>query len=246
VHLEVYEGPLDLLLTLIQREELDITTVALAKVTDQYLAYTASLEEIDPGALAEFCRIGATLALIKSRALLPAYAERLDDEEGGEADELAERLRAYRRLKKAAADLGDREKLGLRAYVRVAPPPDVTPTLDPGDVTVADLTRAFQEALAQAEEREDATEVRGVRPHKVSLADRLDSIKSLLRERGRVAFHEVLLEERTDREYIIVSFLAVLELLRRQAIRCTQTELFGEILLELRSRADIGPTEAQG
>jgi segregation and condensation protein A len=232
VRLEVFEGPLDLLLTLIQRESLDCTTVALRQVTDQYLAYLSQLEEIDPGAIAEFCRVAAKLIVIKSRALLPAMPGVLDDEDG-DAHELAERLREYRRLRSAAAGLSHRQERGLRAYVRVARQPDVTPKLDPGDVSVDDLTSALQSVLAQASEREASTEVRGVRPHPVRLSERLQDIQRLLGTRRSVGFAEVLTGERTDREFIIVSFLAVLELLRRRTIRCVQTELFGDITLEL-------------
>ncbi len=247
VRLEIYEGPLDLLLTLIQREELDITTVALAQVTDQFLAYLSELEEIDPGALAEFCRVAATLMLLKSRALLPVTSDAALDGEDAEGRELAEKLRAYRRLKRAADRLGERERSGLRAYVRVAPPPDVSPSIEPGDVSVADLARAFQMALAEAQERQVEAPVRGVRPHTVRLTDRLDDIRALLRSQRHVAFHEVLLGERCDREYIIVSFLAVLELLRRRWLRCIQTELFGEIMLErLGEEEDAGETARAG
>lgn len=245
VRLEVFEGPLDLLLTLIQRESLDITTVALAQVTDQYLRYMAALEEIDAGALAEFCQVAATLIVIKSRALLPTTTVAADEEEDSEAQELAERLRAYRRLRQAAEGLGHRERGGLRAYVRTAPPPDVKPTLDPGDVTVTDLARAFETALAEAARQAEPPPVRGVRAHPVRLADRLASIRDLLAAKGRVAFREALLGERRDREFVIVSFLAVLELLRRRYVHCVQAELFGEIMLEKRPDAG-GWLETEG
>ncbi len=236
VRLEVFEGPLDLLLTLVRRQELDITTVALAQVTDQYLSYLALLEEIDLGALAEFCQVAATLVLIKSRALLPTTVGRGNsEEEDADAQELAERLRAYRRFRQAAEQLGKRQQAGLRAYVRVATPPDLPARLEPSDISVADLADAFEAALAEAIAHAEPEPVTGVRPHPVLLADRLIAIREALAARKRISFREVLVGDRCDREFIIVSFLAVLELLRRRHVRSVQAELFGEILLELRS-----------
>jgi len=248
VRLEVFEGPLDLLLALVGREALDITTVALAQVTDQYLAALTTLEEIDPGAMAAFCEVAATLILLKSRALLPRARVEAADEEA-DADELALRLRAYRRFRRAAERLGQREHAGLRAYVRLAPPPDLPPRLDPGDVAAADLARAFQAALAAVEPAEVAAEPpAGVKPHPVRLQDRLADIRALLASRGRIRFGEAILGERRDREFVVVSFLAVLELLRRRAVRAVQDELFGEIVLEARPEADgpawVEPEEA--
>ncbi len=233
--LEVFEGPLDLLLTLIRRERLDITTVALAAVTDQYLAYLARLEAIDADAVAEFVEVASTLMLLKSRALLPRLAK-LPEEELDSADELVERLRAYRRFKQVAEDLGQREQSGLRAYVRTAPPPDFEPEIRPGEVSVEDLAEAFATAMAQAAEAEEAQpqEDPTIRRRSVRLSDRLRDIRQLLARRGRISFTEVLLGERRDREYIIVSFLAVLELLRRRFLRAVQAELFGDIDLEAR------------
>jgi segregation and condensation protein A len=241
VRLPVFEGPLELLLTLIQRASLDITTVALAQVTDQYLAHLATVEQLDPDAIADFCEVAATLMLLKSRALLPRPPLAADEaaEEAGEA--LAERLRAYRRYRQAAATLGERERAGLHAYVRAAPPPDLAVPLDPGGVTAADLAAAFQAALASAAEAaaDQPPPAPGVGPPAVRLADRLQQIGLLLAERGTVSFREVLLGHGRDREYVVVSFLAVLELLRRRVLRAVQAALFDEILLEM--RPDAGP-----
>lgn len=232
VRLDVFEGPLDLLLTLVQRQSLDITSLALAQVTDQYLRYLAALEFVDVGALADFCEVAATLILLKSRALLPRPPDPEPDE-AADAEALAERLRQYQRVKQAAELLGERERTGLRAYVRAAPPPDIPPRLEPGNVSLADLTRAFEEALAEAPLGPEEASGPAVPPNRVRLSERLQDIRSLLQRQQRVTFREVLLGERPTREYVVVSFLAVLELLRRRAIQAVQAELFGEILLEL-------------
>ncbi len=247
VALEVFEGPLDLLLTLVQRQSLDITTVSLAQVTNQYLRYLQTLQYVDAGALAAFCEVAATLILLKSRALLPRPPEPEADEEA-DAAALAERLRQYQQVRRTAELLGERERSGLRAYVRVAPPPELPPQLDPGDVTVDDLTRAFESALAEVRVPPPAPDAEEVRPNRVRLSARLSDIKRLLVTRRRVSFREVLLGMQPTREFVVVSFLAVLELLRRRMIRAVQEELFGEIQLELRPDAEAQPgwTEGEG
>ncbi len=240
VRLEVFEGPLDLLLTLVQRQALDITTVALARVTDQYLRHLETLEVADAAGMADFCEVAALLILIKSRALLPRPPEPAPDEEA-DAEALAERLRQYQRIRQTAEVLGERERSGLRAFVRVATPPDLPPRLEPGDVSPADLARAFEAALAEAQVAPEP-EPPAVKPNPVRLRDRLGDIRRLLAARRRVTFREVLLgNARPTREYIVVSFLAVLELLRRTLIQAVQSELFGEILLELKPDAESQP-----
>lgn len=243
LRLEVFDGPLDLLLALVRRGGLEISCVALAQVTDQFLSYLSRLEAIDPGAIAAFCEEASTLMVIKSRALLPRPPQ-VEPDEDADALALVERLRAYRQFKQVASGLGRREQGGLRAYARVAPLPDLPPKLDPGDVSAADLAAAFRAALAEADRQAAAEAPLGpaVPAPRLRLADRLVEIRGMLGARGRVTFREVLLGGRTtggraDREYIIVSFLAVLELLRRAVIRAVQPDLFGEIVVELRPEA---------
>ncbi len=240
VRLDVFEGPLDLLLTLVQRQSLDITTVALAQVTDQYLRYLAALESVDPAGLAGFCEVAATLMLLKSRALLPRPPEA-----GGEAEDeaqgLAERLRQYQRIRAAAEHLGERERSGLRAYTRAATPPELPRFLEPGQVSLDDLARAFEAALAETVAvAEDEPTL--VKPNRVRLRDRLAVIRQLLVQRRRVTFREVLMGDGApSREVVVVSFLAVLELWRRRFIQAVQTELFGEIVIELKADAETQP-----
>jgi segregation and condensation protein A len=236
VELEVFEGPLDLLLTLVRRESLDITEVSLATVTNGYLRYLATLEEIEPGALADFCEVAATLLLIKSRMLLPRPPVADEDEEG-DTQALVERLREYRLYRDAAERLGAREHEGLRAYVRVAARPDAVAVVQTGEASVVDLAAAFESALADAAGRVEPEPAGGVRPHRVRLSERLPEIRSALEKRGSMTFREVLLGSTPSREYVIVSFLAILELLRRGVVRAVQGELFGEIMLELRPDA---------
>src|SRR6266511_6280116 len=139
-----FEGPLDLLLRLIEREELDITEIALAQVADQYLAHVRAMEAPDPGALSSFLVMAARLLLIKSRALLPRPpAQRGPDDPPDEAAELARQLREYQRYKQAAALLRAWEEGGRRSYMRVAPPVvPAQPRDSKLDVTLSDMLAA--------------------------------------------------------------------------------------------------------
>lgn len=228
VRLEVFEGPLDLLLTLIRRQELEITAVSLAAVTDQYLAYLERLQEIDPGALAAFLEVAAQLVLIKSRSLLP----RPQREAGGEEEEdlaeaLAERLREYARFKAAAQALRERSERGLRAYVRLAPPPALPRRVDLGGVSLEDLLAAVREAL---EVRPMPSVAEVVEPIPVTIEERIAAIRRALRRTARVSFRH-LLADCTSRIEVITTFLALLELIKQREISVTQEELFGEIIV---------------
>ena len=232
VRIEVFEGPLDLLLTLVKRESLDISSLSLARVTNQFLDYFRRLEVIDVGALAEFCEVAAALILHKSRSMLPRLRQATDDEEP-DPGELESRLRAYERYRQVAEQLGRREAEGLRAFVRIAPaPPDLPPRLDPSDVGPLDLAAAFRRALESVGRDDEAPLPVAVMPHTVRLADRLVALRRNLATRGRLSFLEVLTEGPRTREFVIVSFLAVLELLRRRSVRVVQDDIFGEIMIE--------------
>jgi len=227
VHLPLFEGPLDLLLQLIEREELDITKVSLAQVTDQFLAYIKILEDLNIGDLADFVVVAARLLLVKSEALLPRPAERRPDEEDP-GDELARQLLAYKRYKEIAGALHEREEAGLRAYLRLAPPPKVEARLDPRGLTPLALLDALRRALAVAPDKPALGTV--VAPPKVTIRDQIHLIARALRASPRLSFQK-LLENATSRMEVLVTFLAVLELIKRRKIEARQERLFGEIEL---------------
>lgn len=236
VQLPVFEGPLDLLLHLIEREELDITTVALAKVTDQYLSYLAELERRQAKDLSDFLAIAAKLLLIKSLALLPR-PQALAPEVEGVGDELVHQLQAYRRFKEIAALLHEREAQGLHGYVRIAPLPRLEPQLDLGEVTIHDLLTAVQEAL-DAKPAPPVGEI--VSPITVTIADQISRIQEHLTHRRQVRFQEVL-SKATSRVEIIVTLLALLELIKQDRVRVRQERMFGEIIIEQQVAAETAP-----
>jgi segregation and condensation protein A len=229
VQLPVFEGPLDLLLHLVEREELDITTIALARITDQYLAYLAELGCHQVGDLADFLVVAAKLLLIKSQALLPRPPALLPEEEDEDVGEdLVRQLRAYKRFKEIAAVLHEREKEGLHGYVRVAPLPRLDPQLDMGDVVIGDLLMYVQEAL-DALPAPPVDDV--VTPITVTIDKQIARIEKQLSRREQVAFREFL-SVATTRIEVIVTLLAVLELVKQDRARVRQEQLFGEIFIE--------------
>jgi segregation and condensation protein A len=228
--LPVFEGPLDLLLHLIEREELDITTVSLAQVTDQYWAYLHSASGLDPEALAEFIAIGARLLYIKSRALLPELRPRPREEEKEDPGEaLAQMLVEYKRFRQAAETFRDLEERGQRAYPRLAPSKGVV--LPPGlkGVTLDGLLSIFQEALSRqpAEEPVEGAILR----EPVTVDEKMETVMTAVgRGRGRASFR-ALVEACISRMEVIVVFLAVLELMKAGRVSAEQEESFGDIAL---------------
>lgn len=227
----VYEGPLDLLLQLIERAELDITRLALAQVTDQYLEYIRALPELHAEEVSAFLVIAARLIQIKSEALLPRPPVRLPGEvDPGEA--LAQQLILYRRYKRAAGFLSQRQDLGQRTYLRTAPPPTVEAHLDLSGLSLADLVQAARDVYLRrdlAAGKESFADV--VVPARITIRQKIGLIAQLLRTQPRSSFRALLGGART-RVDIVVTFLAMLELVKLHLIRVRQERLFGEIELE--------------
>lgn len=244
VSLPAFQGPLDLLLHLIERDELDISEISLVAVTDPYLQTIDMLEEIEPGALADFLVIASRLLYIKSRALLPKPAPPDEDEEDA-ADALVRQLIEYRQFKEVAGQLKVREEEGLRAYVRTAPRPDLEKRLDLSDVDMEKLRRALQKALARIPTDPPMPRVK---TYTITVAEQIDNVRSLIvsaqqrqaggdSKRVPIPFTELLSRNRTRME-VIVTFLAVLELIKQREIDAVQDLTFGEIALLPRSSTE--------
>ncbi len=235
VKLPVFEGPLDLLLYLIEREELDITKVSLAQITDQYLTHLNTLEHLNVDQLADFMVIAARLILIKSQALLPRPPVMTEEEDVG--DDLVRQLLAYKRFKKVALGLGTRQDQGLRSFVRLAPPPKIeASTIDLSGVTVDDLLAAVRRALAVAKPAPPVGTL--VRPFAITIRDQIALIEHTLQHQAYISFTR-LLTQADSRLEIIVTFLAVLELLKRQRINVKQAAMFGEIVIEAAQPGEV-------
>lgn len=223
----VYQGPLDLLLQLIERAELDITKLALAQVTDQFLAYMRTLQELRAERVSEFLVVAARLMQIKSEALLPRPVARLPEEEDpGEA--LVQQLLLYKRFKEMATLLTHRQEDALRSYLRMAPPPKVEGRLDLSGLTAADIHKAAVRIFTKADARAPLRTV--VAAPVVTIREKIKAIAEVLRQKTVTTFRE-LVSGTPGRLHVVVTFLAMLELVRRYRIAAKQEALFQEIEL---------------
>jgi segregation and condensation protein A len=234
----VYEGPLDLLLQLIERAELDITRLALALVTDQYLAHLHRMQALaaegnieiawSAEEVSAFLVIAAKLVQIKSEALLPRPPSRQPGEEDpGEA--LALQLLAYKRYRQIADLLSQREGAGLRTFLRLAPPPKVEGTVDLSGLGLTDLADAAQTIFASVSSKLPLSLI--VAPPRVTIREKIHLLTQIFFRQKEVTFQNLIMENRTRLD-IVVTFLAVLELVKRHFVQARQEALFGEISLE--------------
>jgi segregation and condensation protein A len=225
VSLDVFNGPLDLLLSLVKEQQLDIATVPLARVADQYFAFIAAMEELDVEVAADYLVIAATLVFLKSKALLPPIpAEFETGEESAEAVEarLRERLIAYSRYRDAGRDLNLRALEAAAFYARSEGGDPTGDFVQRYKIDVAKLARALEAALRSAK-----PEVRTIVRERVSLIEQMELVAKAIRRDGRAGFFALVADG--DRFTIIVTFLAVLELVRRGRIVVRQSAAFDDI-----------------
>ncbi len=223
----VYEGPLDLLLELIEHAELDITTLAIAQVTDQYLVYLRDLQNRDPAEVSAFLVMAARLLQIKSAALLPRpeVVEHTGEEED-DAEALARQLIAYRRFKQLATLLAEREEAGLRSYLRLAPAQiKVDAHLDMSGVGLADLVEAARQAFGSSANLPSLSTV--VSMPRITIREKIQAILVVLKRKTTTSFRSLL--RTRNRVEVVVTFLALLELIKRRVVEAHQETLFAEI-----------------
>lgn len=233
---EIFQGPLDLLLYLIERAELDITRLSLAQVTDQYLEHLKYLENRDPDEVSAFLVIAARLLQIKSAALLPRLAANSDlnlqsDADAETGEDLVEQLKRYKRFKAAAEHLQAREHLNWRTYTRSGPPPlhhlNLKPHLE--GLSIEELVTAARSILTKRTSPEDLEKV--VMLPRITIRQKISHLLRTLRQIPRVTFR-YLLGNQATRTDVVVTFLAMLELIKQHLIIAHQPALFAEIEVE--------------
>ncbi|OWA37093.1 segregation/condensation protein A [Saccharibacillus sp. O16] len=242
--LETFEGPLDLLLHLIDKAEIDIQQIPVSEITEQYMEYLHSMQELELEVTSEFLVMAATLLSIKSKLLLPKPPvldmeeyDFYEEEEPDPREDLIRRLTEYRKYKSIAGLLHEKEYERGRIYIRE--PDDLATFLPEEDANpveglhVADLVSALQRALLRADRK---PAVARIRRDEISVRDRMRELEGALRGAGpggRILFSSVL-HERMYRQEIVVTFLAVLELMKMKQVSCYQDRLFDDIVMEWR------------
>jgi segregation and condensation protein A len=230
VQLDVFEGPLDLLLYLVKKEEVDIYEVNLTKIATQFIEYVEVMRELDLDVAGEFLVMASTLMYIKSRELLPVdqQAQTEDDDDGDDPRwELIRRLVEYKKFKDVAATLQERETEQENVFPRVPGKIEFAadgPAPKP-DVTLFDLINAVSGILKRVAQRERSSDVF---EDKWTVSEKIDHLLTLVKQRPRLRFSE-LFEQSTSRLEVIVTFLAVLELIRLKVLSAHQPEPFSEI-----------------
>ena len=227
VHLPAYDGPLDLLLDLIRKQEINIYDIPIARITEQYLAYVRTMEELDISVAGEFLLMAATLIYIKSRMLLPKDPLLPEGEEGDPRAELVARLLEHAKFKDAAQMLHQKElvenstwtRAGIRDWQTTDAEEDI-------QVTLFDLVSTFQKIL----ERAKAKALLEIERDEMTVGQVMEQLRGFFEQkRGTVNLTEVF-ESYRSRRSLIVAFLAILEMVHLQAIKLLQKQAFGEIL----------------
>jgi segregation and condensation protein A len=225
VRLEVFEGPLDLLLYLIKRHELDITDIPIAQITAEYLAYIQALRELDFDVAGEFLVMAATLIHIKSQMLLPASSEPSTEATTNDPRaELVRQLLEHQRYRAAAEELWMRYELEQGVYSRR---PHETAASREVNLTVFDLLETFKRVLDRRRQQLELT----IAYETITQAQKLAELRALLTKQPCLNVTQLFEAARTKREMVCL-FLAILELLREGEVRFIQTETFGTIYLE--------------
>jgi len=240
VSIEEFEGPLDLLLHLIKKNEVDIYNIPIAAITRQYLDYIDLMKDLNLDIAGEFLVMAATLIQIKSKMLLPpSVEEEAEEEEEDPRAELVRRLLEYQKYKEAAVMLGQRELLGRDIFARKFPSADLATCEaeeDPTEVELFELIEAFQRVLAKV----SVENFHEVGADGVSIADKIAEVLSLLEGKEAVPFESLFLSEVT-RDGLVVTFLAILELCKLKMIRISQARSLGTIwIMPVAVEADDG------
>jgi len=240
VKLDAFEGPLDLLLHLIDKEEMDIYDIQISKITDQYLEYIHSMQTLKLDVASEFLVMVSTLLSIKSRMLLPSRIEQsfqvafgLDIEEEDPRNELVRRLIEYKRFKEISFTL--REKEVARSQIFSKAPSDLTPYIEIEEVnpvegiSIYHLIESFQKALKRLSYKEPITKVQR---EEISIKDRMDQIVEFVQSSKRDLSFTDLFEQSYHRADIVITFLSILELMKLKKIICLQENPFDDIVIQ--------------
>jgi len=238
VFLEAFEGPLDLLLYLIKRQNLDVLDIPIAHITEQYMQYIAMMEEMRFELAAEYLLMAAMLAEIKSRMLLPRPES--EHEEDDPRAELIRRLQEYERFKQAAENLDELPRIGRDTYVSHAEPPELEKIKPLPDVDLRELLLAFKDVLSRA----DMYTHHQIQREPLSVRERMSNVLATLNAESFTEFTSLFKIEE-GRRGVVVTFMAVLELLKETLIDLVQSEPFAPIYVKAATAAHAVEPESE-
>ena len=230
VILEAFEGPLDLLLYLIRRQNLDILEIDVSEITQQYVAYVEVMNAMQFELAAEYLVMAAMLAEIKSRMLLPRSENSLEEEEEDPRALLIRRLQEYERFKKAAEDIDSMPRMNRDIYSAKARPPDRSLTRPDPDVDMKEILLALSDVLRRA----NLFVSHHVEKERLSTRERMTQVLEKLRGRPFVPFVSLFTVEE-GRLGVVVTFLAIMELIKERLVEIVQSEEFGPIHVKARA-----------
>lgn len=243
VKLKIFEGPLDLLLHLIEKNKVDIYDIPISEITEQYLEYIRAMEEEDLDVMSEFLVMAAELLEIKAKMLLPAPKE--EGEEGDPRGELVRRLIEYKIYKYASDELKKQKEEAGRSFFKKQQIPrevlayreEIDPAQVLGDVTLEELREVFQFVMRKKENKLDPirSSFGEIRQEEIKLEEKIAEVEKYICKQGRTSFFH-LLEGQTSKEAVVVTFLSVLELMKVGKICARQDKIGGDILIETWSR----------
>ena len=239
VKLEVFEGPLDLLLHLIDKNTIDIYDIPIVEITNQYMDYIRAMEKEDLNVMSEFLVMAATLLDIKCKMLLPR--EEQEEEEEDPRQELVEQLLEYKMYKYMSYELRDRELEGEQVlYKEPTIPEEVQSYVEPvdleellGDLTLAKLNRIFQDVMKRQVEKIDPVRSKfgKIEKEEVTLPEKLDYVSAYARTHKRFSFRELLSRQKSKTQ-LVVTFLAILQLMKEGTITIRQEQPFEDIMID--------------
>ncbi|MGN0160696.1 MAG: segregation and condensation protein A [Lachnospiraceae bacterium] len=241
VKLQVFEGPLDLLLHLIDKNKVNIYDIPIVLITEQYLEYVNAMDRKDLNVISEFLLMAATLLDIKARMLLPAVVNEDGEEEDPRA-ELVQKLLEYKMYKYMAYELKDRQIDAMRSlYKKSTVPDEIKAYQEPvdleklvSDVTLIRLNEIFNEVMKRQDEKEDKVRKNffgKIEEEEVNLSEKIEYVKEYAINNRSFSFRQLLLENSGSKMQIVVTFLAVLELMKGSILHVDQDHTFGEIMI---------------
>ncbi len=229
IKIEQFEGPLDLLLRLIEQEKMDVTKISLSKVADQYLEYINQQGEISLENLAQFLTVASRLLLIKSRALLPLLE--FSEEEEEEIEDLQNQLIEYKKFRDISLEVGELFDSRQNFYAREGVWDDQKVFCPPENLKAVDLQKSFEKVLGEIPWTEKLQQDMIIEV--ITLEEKILHLQDRLRTRAQMNFSE-LVEKSQDKIEVVVSFLALLELVKQRIVIVEQGELFAEIEMQRR------------